>query len=142
MNTVNQLLSTKGTEVWSIRPDETVYSAIHLMAEKKIGALLVMEADKLVGIISERDYARQVILKGRASDNTRVSEIMTTRVVYAPPQQTIEQCLSLMTEKRIRHLPIMENGSVIGVISMGDLVKAIIAEQKLTIEQLEQYIAG
>jgi len=142
MNTINQLLSAKGNEIWSIHPDATVYDAIHLMAEKKIGALLVMEANKLVGVISERDYARQVILKGRASDSTAVSEIMTSRVIYAPPEQTIEQSLALMTEKRVRHLPIVDQDRVVGVISMGDLVKAIIAEQRLTIEQLERYIAG
>jgi len=142
MNTIHQLLKSKGNDVWSIHPDATVYDAIHLMAEKQIGALLVMEGDKLVGVMSERDYARQVILKGRASDTTPVKDIMTARVVYAPTDQTIEQSLKLMTGKRIRHLPIMDDGKVVGVISMGDLVKAIIAEQQLTIEELERYIAG
>ncbi|MDH3646334.1 MAG: CBS domain-containing protein [Gammaproteobacteria bacterium] len=142
MNTISQLMNTKGNAIYSIRPDATVYDAIHLMAEKKIGALLVMDGDKLVGVISERDYARNVILKGRASESTAVKDIMTKRVIYAPPQQTIEQSLALMTEKRVRHLPILDQDKVVGVVSMGDLVKAIIAEQQLTIEQLERYIAG
>lgn len=142
MNTLHQLLSAKGDDVFSINPDATVLDAIKLMAEKQIGALLVMEGDKLVGMISERDYARQVILKGRASNTTPVRDIMTPRVIYAPAEQTVQKSLSIMTEKRIRHLPVMEDGKVIGVISLGDLVKTIITEQQLTIEELERYIAG
>ncbi len=113
-----------------------------LMAEKEVGALMVMEGAKLVGIISERDYARKVILQGRSSRTTQVKEIMTTRVVYAQPEQHIEECMALMTEKRVRHLPVMEEGQLLGVISIGDLVKSIIAEQKFIIEQLERYING
>lgn len=142
MNVINQMLETKGRDIFSIDPDASVYDAIHLMAEKAIGALLVMSGDKLVGMISERDYARQVILKGRSSRATKVSEIMTPRVVYAPPEHKVEECLALMTDKRIRHLPIMVDEKVVGVISMGDLVKTIIAEQRSTIEELERYISG
>ena len=142
MNLVSQLLDVKGRDIWSIGPDATVYEAIHLMAEKEIGALLVMQDGKLVGIISERDYARQVILKGRSSRDTNVGDIMTRRVVYAPPAQKVEESLALMTEKRIRHLPILDGDEVVGLLSMGDLVKAIIAEQRLTIEELERYISG
>lgn len=142
MNTIHQLLSAKGDTVFSIHPDATVLDAIRLMAEKQIGALLVMEGEKLVGMISERDYARQVILKGRASDTTPVRDIMTDRVIYAPIEQTVQKCLSIMTEKRIRHLPVMDDGKVVGVVSLGDLVKTIIVEQQLTIEELERYIAG
>ncbi len=142
MNTIHQLLSTKGNTVWSIHPEATVLDAIRLMAEKQVGALLVIDDDKPVGMISERDYARQVILKGRASNTTPVSDIMTKRVTYVPIEQTVQHGLALMTEKRIRHLPVMEDGKVVGVISIGDLVKTIITEQQLTIEELERYIAG
>jgi CBS domain-containing protein len=113
-----------------------------LMADKGIGALLVIEREKVVGIISERDYARKVILQGRSSRTTQVREIMTSRVAYAEPEQNIEECMALMTEMRIRHLPVMESGEICGVISIGDLVKSIIAEQKFIIEQLERYITG
>ncbi len=112
------------------------------MADKEVGALMVMEGTKLVGVFSERDYARKVILKGHSSKNTQIKEIMTTRVVYAQPDQTVEECMALMTEKRIRHLPILEGGQLLGVISIGDLVKSIIAEQRFIIEQLERYISG
>ncbi len=142
MKIVHQLLEAKGSEVWSIAPDASVFEAIRQMAEKEVGALLVMEGDKLEGILSERDYARSVILKGRSSRETKVSEIMTREVVTGRLDQRIESCLALMTERRIRHLPIVEEGKVVGMISMGDLVKAIIAEQQATIEQLEQYITG
>ena len=140
MQIIGHLLATKGHDVWAVAPADSVLDAIRLMAERGVGALLVMDGRKLVGIISERDYARQVILKGRSSDQTRVDAIMTTRVSYAEPGQSVEHCLSLMTEKRIRHLPVMQDGEVVGVLSIGDLVKAIISEQKLTIDQLEQYI--
>ena len=142
MKIVQQLLEAKGSDVWSVGPGDSVYDAIHLMAEKEVGALLVMEGDRMVGIFSERDYARSVILKGRSSRETRVSEIMTAEVVAGRLDQRIETCLALMTEHRIRHLPIVEDGQVRGMISIGDLVKAIIAEQQATIEQLEQYITG
>jgi CBS domain-containing protein len=126
--------------VWSIEPSASVYDAIELMAEKGIGALLVMEAGKLVGILSERDYARKIILQGRASKSTAVKEIMTSRVAYTDPEQDIQECMALMTDKRIRHLPVLESGQLCGVVSIGDLVKAIIDEQKFIIEQLERYI--
>lgn len=142
MKKVKDILETKGHEVWFIEPNALVYDAMKLMADKGIGALLVMEGPKLLGIISERDYARKIILQGRSSQSTEVREIMTSRVVYAEPQRNIEECMALMTEKRIRHLPVMEAGCVCGVISIGDLVKAIIAEQKFIIEQLERYITS
>jgi len=142
VNTIHQILSAKGNTVWSVNPQATVLDAIRLMAEKQIGALLVMEDDKLVGMVSERDYARQVILKGKASNTTPVSDIMTKRVTYVPGEQTVERSLALMTEKRIRHLPVMEDGKIVGVVSIGDLVKTIIDELQLTIEELERYIAG
>ena len=142
MTKVKDILATKGNEVCSIDPDASVYDAMKRMAEKGIGALLVMEGTKVVGVISERDYARKVILQGRASRSTRVREIMTSHVLYAEPDQNIEECMALMTEKRVRHLPVMAGGQVIGVISIGDLVKSIITEQKFIIEQLERYISG
>lgn len=142
MKRVKDILDVKGRNVWSIDPNATVYDAMKLMAEKEIGALMVMEGSKLVGIISERDYARKVILQGRSSPTTQVREIMTSRVVYAQPDQNIEECMALMTEKRVRHLPVIEEGKVVGVISIGDLVKSIIDEQKFIIEQLERYISG
>lgn len=140
MTLVRQLLSTKGSAVYTVAPDASVYDAIAIMAHRGIGALLVMEAGEVLGVISERDYARKVILQDRASQSTPVREIMTTRVVSGRPDQTIEECMALMTEKRIRHLPIMEDGRLAGIISIGDLVKAIIADQQFVIEQLESYI--
>ncbi len=142
MKSVKQLLSSKGHEVWSIRPQDSMYDAIKLMADKEIGALLVMDASQLVGIVTERDYARKVVLQGKASKQTPVEDIMTTNVLCARPEQTVEECMALMTEKRVRHLPVLEEGSVVGLISMGDLVKAIIEEQQFIIEQLEHYISG
>ena len=142
MKKVKDILKTKGRDVWCIEPGASVYDAMKLMADKGIGALLVMEGPKLVGIISERDYARKIILQGRASRSTEVREIMTSRVVYTEPERNIEECMVLMTEKRIRHLPVVEGGQVSGIISIGDLVKAIIAEQKFIIEQLERYISS
>lgn len=142
MNKVSDLLENKGDEVWSIGPDASVFDAIKLMADKGVGALMVMEGTKIVGVISERDYARKVILMGLSSRETQVKEIMTTRVVYANPEKTVEECMALMTDKRIRHLPIMDGEQLTGVISIGDLVKSIIAEQQFTIEQLERYISG
>ena len=142
MKSVKQLLDNKGHEIYCIEPDASVFDAIKLMAEKEIGALLVMEGDKLAGIISERDYARKVILKGRSSRETPIKDIMTAQVTCAHPEQSVQECMALMTDKRVRHLPILENNLVTGMISIGDLVKAIIAEQQFTIEQLEQYISG
>lgn len=141
METVRQLLEKKGNIVWSVEPDTTVYEAIELMSEKEIGALLVMDGGKVLGVLSERDYARHVILKGRSSKTTRVREIMSERVVYALPEQTVEECMALMTDKRIRHLPVMDGDKLAGLISMGDLVKSIIATQRFVIEQLANYIS-
>ncbi len=142
MKKVNDILKIKGHDVWSIAPDASVYDAIHLMTDKKVGALTVIEDSKLVGIISETDYTRNVILKGRSSQSTPVKEIMTTQVLYVQPEQDIEDCMVLMTEKRTRHLPVLDEGKLIGLISIGDVVKSIIDEQQFTIEQLERYITG
>ena len=142
MKRVKDILEVKGQAIYSIAPDASVYDAMKQMADKGIGALLVMESEKLVGVISERDYARKVILLGRSSRSTQVKEIMTSHVLYAQPQQNIDECMAIMTEKRVRHLPVVDAGKVIGVISIGDLVKSIITEQKFIIEQLEKYITG
>ena len=142
MTTVGRVLQGKGSDIWAIPPDSSVYDAIKLMAEKEVGALLVMEGEQLVGIISERDYARKVILQGRSSRTTPVRDIMTKRVLYAGPDQTIEECMAIMTDKRIRHLPVCHDGRVIGVVSIGDLVKSMISEQEFLIQQLENYITG
>lgn len=142
MGTVVEILNTKGREIWSISPDRMVYEALSLMAEKEIGALLVMEGEQLAGIVTERDYARKLALEGRSSRDTPVRDVMTTRVLCARPEQTIEECMALMTDKRARHLPVVDHKRVIGVISIGDLVKAIIDEQKFVIEQLQHYITG
>jgi CBS domain-containing protein len=142
MKTVEQILDAKGSDVWSITPDASVLEAIKLMAEKEVGALLVMTGEKPVGIVSERDYARKVILKGRSSQKTPIQDIMTTHVVCVSPDQSIEECMALMTEKHIRHLPVMDGEQLRGMLSIGDLVKAVIAEQKLVIKELERYISG
>lgn len=142
MAKVRDILNVKGRDVWSIEPDASVYDAMRLMADKGVGALLVMEGEKLAGIISERDYARKVILQGRSSRTTQVSEIMISRVAYAELDQDIEECMAVITEERVRHLPVIEAGRVVGVISIGDLVKSIIDEQKFMIEQLVRYING
>ncbi|MDA9983319.1 CBS domain-containing protein [Gammaproteobacteria bacterium] len=142
MTTIAQLMKNKGHEVWSVPPADLVFDAIKSMAEKGIGALLVMEADKLVGIFSERDYARKIVLEGRSSRNTSVEDIMTRDVIRAGPDQSIEECMSIMTENHIRHLPVVENDRVVGMVSIGDLVKVIIVEQKELITQLERYISG
>ena len=142
MVTISELLGKKGHEVWSLGPDALVYEAIELMAEKEVGALMVMEGPKAVGLISERDYVRKVILKGRSSKDTKIREIMSTHVVCARPEQIIEECMAIMTAKRVRHLPVMGADRLLGIISIGDLVKAIINEQKFVIDQLEHYISG
>jgi len=142
MTTVNQLLKHKGHSVWSVAPNASVYEALESMAEKGVGALVVLRDGKLAGIFSERDYARKVILKGRSSKDTPVREIMTEKVYYLKPDQTVEDCMALMTEKRIRHLPVVVDDQVVGLISIGDVVKSIISEQKFMIEKLEQYITG
>ena len=140
MNTVQNILETKGGEAWSVSPGTSVYDAVAMMSDKGCGALLVMNGDELVGIISERDYARKVILADRSSKSTLVSEIMSTPVLTAKPPDAIEQCLSVMTDNRIRHLPIVDGAKVVGMVSIGDLVKTIIAKQEFLIAQLEQYI--
>jgi len=142
MKTVRNILDTKGHEVWCIGPENTVFDALRLMAEKEVGSLMVMDGARVAGLISERDYARKIVLLGRTSPNTLVKEIMTTHVAYTHLEQPIEECMAVMTEKRIRHLPVMEEGKLVGIISIGDLVKAIIADQKFIIEQLERYITG
>ncbi len=139
---VSQCLQRKGRSVWSIGPDASVYDALQLMAEKDIGALLVLEGDELAGIFSERDYARKVVLKGKSSKETTLREIMTSRVIYVHQHQSIDECMALMTEYHVRHLPVLEGEKLVGVISIGDVVKEIISEQKFVIEQLEQYITG
>ncbi|MDA0689896.1 MAG: CBS domain-containing protein [Proteobacteria bacterium] len=143
MHTVQQILNSKRIdEIWSILPNATVYEAIQMLADKRVGALLVMEDSKLLGIISERDYAREVILKGRASKETRVKDIMSSNVITVSSTAGVQDSLGLMTNNRIRHLPVVDGGVVQGVISMGDLVKDIISDQQSTIEQLENYIRG
>ncbi len=141
MARVKQLLQGKGHDVWSIGPEASVYDAIAKMAQKGVGALVVLEGETLVGVVSERDYARKVVLQGRSSKDTKIRDIMTTRVVYARPDQSVEDCMAMMTEKRIRHLPVMDGDKLLGVLSIGDLVKSIMEEQKHVIEQLEQYIS-
>ena len=142
MKTVAQLLRAKPHGVLSVAPDTAVYQALQLMAEKNVGALLVVEGQELVGIFSERDYARKVILKGKSSKEIPVREIMSSHVLYVRPEQTIEDCMALMTDKRVRHLPVLEQGRIVGVISIGDVVKELIAEQQFIIEQLQNYITG
>ena len=139
---VKHLLADKGDQIHSIGADEPVLAAIRLMAEHYVGALLVMRGEELVGIVSERDYARKVILKGRASGDTPVRDIMTAPVITIGPSDTVETCMRLCTDSRVRHLPVVENGRVVGVVSIGDLVKAVISEQGAQIEQLQRYIAG
>jgi CBS domain-containing protein len=142
MYTVRQILQNKGQQVWSISPAASVYEALQLMAARDIGALAVVQEDRLVGIFSERDYARKVILHGKTSRETRVDEIMTGRVVVVGPERTTEECMALMTEKHIRHLPVVEGERLIGLISIGDVVKAVISNQEFVISQLENYISG
>ena len=142
MKTVRDILKIKGRDVWNVTIGATVFEALRLMAEKEVGALVVMDGKRIAGIISERDYARKIVLLGRTSPNTRVEEIMSSQVVYTHPDQFIEECMAIMTDRRIRHLPVMEEGKLVGIISIGDLVKTIISEQKFTIEQLERYITG
>ena len=140
MITVRQLLDRKGRQIFSIAPGTAVLEAIRLMAERHVGALLVMEGESLSGIVSERDYARKVILMGRSSADTPVRDIMTVAVITVQPETPVEKCMQVMTERRVRHLPVIEAGRVVGMVSIGDLVKAVIAEQQQHIEQLESYI--
>ena len=142
MKKIRDLLYEKGNQVWSITSTGSVYDALALMAEQNIGAVLVIDDDRLVGILSERDYTRNVVLQGRTAKDTLVSEIMTSRPVCVGPEQTIEEGMALMTDKRVRHLPVVENDRVLGLISIGDAVKATISEQQFIIEQLEMYISS
>lgn len=142
MTKIEQLLEDKGTQVWSVHPDASVLDALSLMAERRIGALLVIDDTGPVGLMSERDYARSVALKGKSARDTKVREIMTSHVIYVTPDQTVDEAMALMTQRRVRHLPVMDGGQVLGLVSIGDLVKSIISQQKFIIEQLEHYIAS
>ncbi len=142
MKTVKDILKDPSREIWSVSPMATAYEALEVMADKDIGALLVFENDQLVGIFSERDYARKVILKGKSSKDTHVGELMTQQVLYAKPENTLNECLALMTSKHIRHLPIFDKDRIAGIITIGDVVKEIISEQEITIKGLEGYISG
>jgi len=143
MKTAAEILKSKAKQaVHSIAPGDSVFDAVKLMADKNIGALLVMEADRIAGIVTERDYARKIVLMSRSSKETPVREIMTAEVMYVHPGQTSDECMVLMTENRLRHLPVIDGDKLLGLISIGDLVKSIISEQRFTIEQLEHYISG
>jgi CBS domain-containing protein len=142
MKKIQHLLDEKGTRVWSIGPEATVYEALALMAQKGIGALMVMDGDSPVGLFSERDYARNVILKGRTSQQTPVREVMSSPVLCVTPDQSLDEAMALMTERRVRHLPVIGDDEVVGMVSIGDLIKSIISEQKFIIEQLEHYISS
>jgi len=142
MTTIAQLLNAKGKQIWSVEPKATIFEALEIMSEKEIGALLVMEDGKLTGIFSERDYARKVILKGKSSKETPVGELMTKKVFYIDSQKTINDCMAMMTAKRIRHVPVIEDNQVMGIVTIGDVVNQIISEQEVTINHLENYITG
>ena len=140
--TISEILRHKGNQVWSVSPDTTVLDAIKSMAERNVGALLVMQGERLVGIISERDYTRKVVLKGKASKDTPVREILSGQVIHVPPSHPVDECMKLMTERHIRHLPVIDGDKVVGVVSIGDLVNHVITAQSQTIQQLQTYIAG
>ena len=142
IRTVEKLLQVKGTDIWSIEPLTTTYNALEIMAEKNVGALLVMEKEKVVGIFSERDYARKVILKDKSSKNTSIGELMTREVFYIDAKSTLEESMALMTAKRIRHLPVLKNNRLIGIVTLGDVVRQIISDQQFAIRELEKYITG
>jgi CBS domain-containing protein len=142
MKTLRRVLEAKGHDVYSTTPDTSVFDALQEMADRDVGALIVMDDGKVVGVFSERDYARKIILVGRSSRETPVRDVMTSRVIYARPDLTLEECMALMTDKRIRHLPVMKDDEVVGVVSIGDLVKGIIDEQRFIIGQLESYVSG
>lgn len=142
MNTIGQLLESKGKDIWSIAPNATVFEALRIMAKKNVGALLVIDKEKLVGVFSERDYARKVILEGKSSKDTAVGELMTKDVYYIDPKNTLHETLAVMTSRRIRHMPVLDSGRLIGIVSIGDVVKQIIAVQEFTIRELEKYISG
>ena len=142
MHNIGTLLEAKGKDVWSVGPQETAFKALQTMAQKNVGALLVIDKEKLVGIFSERDYARKVILKGKSSKETTVGELMTPGVFYASPDDTLQENMALMTAKHIRHMPVLKDDQLIGMVTLGDVVKQIISEQKFTIKELEKYISG
>ncbi len=142
MALVNDLLRKKSSDIWSVGPETTVFAALQLMAEKNIGAVLVKQDEQLVGLISERDYARKLVLEDRSSRDTPVRDVMTEHIAYATPSMDIEECLAVMTDKHFRHMPVMDDNKLVGLISIGDLVKAIIEHKEFMIEQLEHYIAG
>ena len=142
MTTVRDILKEKGNRVWTIGPEASVFEALSLMAEKEIGALVVTDQNKIVGVMSERDYARKIILKGKTSRETPVRQIMTARVFYVAPERTVDECMALMTDKTIRHLPVLENDELIGIVSIGDVVKSMISEREFIIDRLEAYITG
>jgi CBS domain-containing protein len=142
MKTVADILQTKGREVWTIPPETIVFDALKTMADRNVGALVVLDGTKVIGILSERDYARKVILHGRSSRELKVREIMSTHVYFVSPKENIEECMVLFTDKRVRHLPVLQDEQLIGIISIGDVVRAVIAEQEYTIKHLENYITG
>jgi CBS domain-containing protein len=142
MTTVRDILKEKGNRVWTVGPDQKVFEALTLMAEKGVGALVVVDGERVIGMMSERDYARKVILKGKTSRDTPVRDIMTSKVYYVTLERTVDECMALMTEKTIRHLPVMENDALSGIVSIGDVVKSMISEREFIIEQLEAYITG
>ena len=142
MKTVKEILEAKGSEIWSVHPSDTVLDSLRLMADKGIGSLLVMDGEKLMGIVTERDYARKVILEGKSSKDTSVSDVMTRKVLCVSPERTVDECMALMTDKRARHLPVVDHKRVVGVVSIGDLVKTLINEQQILIDQLQHYISG
>jgi CBS domain-containing protein len=142
MKTVREIIATKGGDIWTIPPDTTVFEALKTMADKNVGALLVLDGDAITGILSERDYARKVILHGKSSKELQVSEIMSSKVYFVSPTDNVDDCMALFTNKRVRHLPVLENEQLVGIISIGDVVKAVIADQEYTIRHLENYITG
>ncbi len=142
MKTVRHILDAKGSDVFSVAPSDTVYDAVRHMADKGVGALIVLDSDKLVGIVTERDYARKLVLEGKSSRDTSVADVMTRKVLCVTPERTVDECMALMTDKRARHLPVLDHKRVVGVVSIGDLVKAVISEQQILIDQLQHYIAG
>jgi CBS domain-containing protein len=142
MKTVREIIEAKGGDIWTIPPDRTVFDALKTMADKNVGALLVLDGEAITGILSERDYARKVILHGKSSKELQVSEIMSSKVYFVKPTDNVDDCMALFTNKRVRHLPVLEKEKLVGIISIGDVVKAVIAEQEFTIRHLENYITG
>lgn len=142
MKSVKDILRIKGDQVWSVHPDDSLFEALRIMSERNVGALVVLEGENLVGVISERDYARKIILKGKTSRETRVREVMSENPICVDPDTEVEICMALMTDQRVRHLPVLDRGRLVGVISIGDVVKAVLSEKEFLIEQLEKYIRG